>query len=389
MVIPAYTKELAWGPMVVVRNIIKHLKKRGWDFTIYAANLFSPSKPANLPSFERFGGTLIKRYKVYLSIGSYHLTPSLLKDLLKDDFNLIHAHGSRSFQFHLAALTSKFTKKALILTAQGTLEAYLNIKDPWLRILHKISNIPLSYALKQARMVTALSDLEAKQYMYLFGVPKQKIAVIPNGIDESVYKNIQPPKCLFKAKYNLNDSDRIILYVGRLSHAKGIDFLIKSFAYFVKKYQNKSTKLVLAGPDDGYYEEAKALAKLLKIEDRIKFTGYLTEFEKLCAFVDSDIIVYPERFNVTLIAPLEALAFGKPVIISKENYLSQLFTAEDIGFTVSYGNVAAMSTLFEKILSEPDIVNKGKKARNFILKYFSWQEIALRYEEVYFRALTG
>jgi glycosyltransferase involved in cell wall biosynthesis len=386
MVAPVYTTESSWGPITVIKNIVRILKDRGYDFAIYAVNASSPNKLANLPIQEYADGIPVKRYKAMFGIASYQVTPSMFRDLMRDDYDIIHAHCARSFQLDLAALVSVLRGKPLIISAHGTLANYMGVENmnQSLRYLHRVHNIVLRFSLNKAKVVTALSGLETKQYIQLFGVSPSKIVTIPNGVDRSLYEKL-PPEGSFRKKYNIS-RDKIILYVGRISKVKGIDFLIESFSHLVNETKCPNAVLVVAGPDDGYMHEAKLLSHSFGIGDKVIFPGFLTEHEKVCAYVDSTIVVYPESFNVTLIAPLEASASGKPIVLSNGNYLSKTAYREGFGFSVKYGDFTGLAKLLQEIISEEDLAGvMGNKGRQFVLKNLDWKAIAGDYEKLYRR----
>jgi glycosyltransferase involved in cell wall biosynthesis len=388
MVTPVYTAESSWGPVTVIKNIVRSLRNVGYNFAIYAGNAASPNKPANLPAREYIDGALVKRYKTIFGIGSYRFAPQMLVDLLRDDFDIIHAHCARSFELDLAAYISMFRNKPLIISAHGTLANYLGMRDisQRLRILHKIHNIVLRFSLNQAKIVTALSELEARQYAQLFRVPSKRIATVPNGVDLSLYLEL-PSEGVFRAKYRIEDDKKIILYVGRINKVKGIDFLIRSFSYLTNETNYDKAVLVIAGPDDGYLHEAELLSRSLGIEDKVVFTGFLSEHDKVCAYVDSTVVVHPESFNVILIAPLEAAVSGKPIILSSGNYLSEIAEREGFGFSVQFGNVTDMVALLLRVLRADDLVKvMGGKGREFVLRNLSWSNIMNVYKEIYRKA---
>jgi glycosyltransferase involved in cell wall biosynthesis len=276
--------------------------------------------------------------------------------------------------------------KPLIISAHGTLANFLGIRNmsQSLRYLHRVHNIVLRLSLNRAKLVTALSRLEAKQYMQMFGVSPNKIVLIPNGVNRSLYEKL-PSEGSFRKQYNIS-KDKIVLYVGRISKVKGIDFLIESFSRLVNEMRYPRALLVVAGPDDGYLHEAKILSHSLGIGDKVIFTGFLTEYEKVCAYVDSTVVVHPESFNVTLIAPLEASASGKPIVLSSGNYLSKTAYREGFGFSVEYGDVTGLANILQEVISQGDLAEAmGNKGRQFVLKNLEWQAIVENYEKLYRR----
>lgn len=126
------------------------------------------------------------------------------------------------------------------------------------------------------------------QYKQL-GVSENKIVVISNGIDIESFKNL-PEHRQFKKKYHIREK-YIILFLGRVHKIKGIDFLIKSFSKLVKEIDDVA--LVIAGPDDGYGRKAKTLTKNLGLHDKVRFTGRINGKDKLSAYVDADVLIYP------------------------------------------------------------------------------------------------
>ncbi|MCJ7635640.1 glycosyltransferase family 4 protein [Candidatus Bathyarchaeota archaeon] len=385
MVAPVYTKESTWGVVTVIKKIVAYLKSKEYIFSVYAVNAASSNKLANLPIQECIDGASIKRYKPLLGISSYQITPLMFLDLLRDDFDIIHAHDARSFQLNLAAFISVLRNKPLVISAHGSLADYLYLDNmsPKLRSLHRVHNILLKFSLCRANIVMALSELEAEQYLKLFGVQSKKIITLPNGIDLSLYENL-PPEGAFKKKFGIASHIKIILYVGRVNKIKGIEFLINSFSYLVKNFKSERALLVIAGPDDGYLEEANDLCNSLEISDKILFTGFLEEQDKLCAYVDATVVVHPESYNVILIAPLEAAATGKPIILSSGNYLSKIARREGFGLSTKYGDIVSMASLLHKVINDFHFAEvMGTRGREFVLKNWNWSKITAVYDKVY------
>ena len=70
--------------------------------------------------------------------------------------------------------------------------------------------------------------MKSGQYIEM-GVSKNKIEIIPNGINLSDYQNL-PEKGEFRKKYGIKNDEKIILYLGRINRIKGIDMLIEAFS---------------------------------------------------------------------------------------------------------------------------------------------------------------
>jgi glycosyltransferase involved in cell wall biosynthesis len=310
-------------------------------------------------------------------------TPSIINGLRNlDDFDVIHIHDARSFQGICTYLWDKIKQVPYVFQPHGSF--LLQTPEPCnLRTLKLfLDKLVSSKIVKNASKIIALSDFEAEQYKRM-GVPEEKIATIPNGIDLSEYAEL-PPKGLFKKKFKIGDDRKIILYLGRIHTIKGIDILIRAYAHLKNKVKCKDAVLVIAGPDDGYLSEAKSLVDSLKLNGKVLFTGLLSEIDKIRAYVDSDIVVNVEPLNVYGLVPLEAAACSTPVIVSKTNAISEVVVAGGFGYSVKYGSITSLASMLYRVLIDEKLAeNLGKNGRRYVLDNLGWDKIVEKYEKVY------
>lgn len=381
-IIPAYIPALSFGgPVSVLRDLVRILRIRGYESTIYTTNAISTKRFTSQLSQEYIEGILVKRYRVLFKIAGYWVTPLMFKDLMKDDIDIIHVHCARSFQLDLASLVSKLRGKPLIITAHGALKAYREIGFK-IKFLHNLQNIILKFTLRHANKLTALSQIEAEQYRYM-GVLGEKIDIIPNGIDLSEYNDL-PSKGEFKKNFNIPKDKKIILYVGRIHRAKGIDFLLKSFAYLMNTMNSKDILLVVIGPDDGYLNEVKSLSASLGVSNSVLFTGLISNKDKIGAYVDSSICCYLNPNEPFGIVSLEAAISKIPIVVSEGTPMSEIVKRGGFGFSITYGDVLSLVKIMETVLKDEKLVNKmGKCGREYIFENFGWDTIIDKYEMLY------
>ncbi len=172
--------------------------------------------------------------------------------------------------------------------------------------------------LDKAEKVIALTEDEVVEYSKM-GVPRDKIVIIPNGIDLTLY-NCLPSKGAFKSKYGIPQEEKIVLFLGRVHKIKGIDLLIEAFSTLFTEMPNVT--LVIVGPDDGYLEELQKQIMQLDIAEKIVFTGPIYGEEKLSAYVDADVYVLPSLYESFPNTVLEAWACGTPVIVTESCAIS-------------------------------------------------------------------
>jgi glycosyltransferase involved in cell wall biosynthesis len=307
-VIPVFSA-LFGGPVTVVRSICKELSKRH-EVTVYTTAAVDKRRDfKEFPVEDESEGYRIVYFPRILKLCGFNISPAMGKTLRESisKYDVVHLHSWRQFQDITVHRYAKKCNVPYILQVHGSLP---RIGD-WRR-LKWIYDVFFGHRLlRDASKVIALSNAEAEQYKAM-GVPEWKIAIIPNGIDLSEYAEL-PPKGSFKRRFNIPEDKKIILYLGRIHKTKGIDLLIKAYAYLINKMKCKHALLVIAGPDDGYLDDAKALANSLGIYTSVIFTGFISDEDKLKALVDAEVFVTPSFYGFPLTF-LEACAVGTPIV---------------------------------------------------------------------------
>ena len=378
-IIPVFSA-LFGGPVRVVRFISKELAKRH-EVTVYTTSALDHRRDFKHSTFEdKLGGYRVVYFPRAFRFTGFNVSPSMAR-ALKDtivEYDVVHLHSWRHFQ---DVITHHYAKKynvPYVLQVHGSL--------PWISAKQKLKliyDVSFGYRLlRDASKVIALSRVEAEQYRSR-GVPEEKIAIIPNGIDLSEYANL-PPRGAFKKKFGIPEDKKVILYLGRIHRTKGIDLLVEAYAYLRKEMSYKDAVLVIAGPDDGYLSKIKSLAQSLGVSISILFTGLLSEKDKIRAYGDSSVVVNVEPLNVYGLVPLEAAACSTPVIVSKTNAISEVVLNGKFGFSVEYGDVTTFASMLYRVLTDEKLAeNLGKNGREYVLNNLGWNKIVEKYEQVY------
>ena len=376
---PAYT---FGGPVKVVYQISRELVKRGHEVVVYTTDAKDFNSRINFSSvvegikvyrFKNLSLTLVKKLKLFI-------TPQLASSARREvkEFDIIHLHEYRTFQNVIVYHYARKYGVPYVLQAHGSLPRIVS----WKR-LKWVYDVLFGYRLlRDAAKVIALSKVEAEQYKRM-GVPEEKIAIIPNGIDLSEYA-VLPPKGSFKKKFGIPEDKKIILYLGRIHKIKGIDFLVKAYAYLVNEIKYKDVILVIAGPDDGYLKEIKSLACNLGVLNSIIFTGILSEKDKIAAYTDSSIVTYLGPYEPYGLVSLEAAACRTPVVVSRGTPMSEIVNKGKFGISVKYGDIPSLSSKLFMLLSDDKLSrNLGRNGRKYIFNNFNWNKIIEKYEQLY------
>ena len=373
-VIPTFS--VSGGSQSVLFNVSKELVRRGHDVVVYTSdmkNLYSRVKSDSevakgirfvyfrniSPSFSRLTRLVI--------------TPRMINSLGEkiQSFDIVHLHQTRGFQHIAVHYYAKKRSIPYILQAHGCLPR------TWFKRREWIYDVLFGYKiLKDATKVIALSKVELEQYKET-GISDDKIRIIPNGIDLLEYNNL-PSKGSFRRKYNIREDEKIVLYLGRLHSSKGIDLLIKSFSAVHKRLAE--TRLVLAGPDDGYLNEIKNMINHLNIVDETVITGFLSNEDKLSALVDADVFVTP-KFSGFPVTFLESCVVGTPIITTTLG--DPLDRIDDNGIVVRVPPVALTEAIYGMLKDKGKAEETGLKARQFVKENFTIEKIVDKLEKLY------
>lgn len=215
-----------------------------------------------------------------------------------------------------------------------------------------------------------------------YGIEKDKITVIPNGI---AVEDLQSRNKLgFRNKYGIG-TNPFILFLGRLNYIKGPDLLLLAFNNIKEK---KDYHLVFVGPDGGMLAELKNMVTKFNIEDRVHFIGYLGGEDKSDAYYACDFLVIPSRQEAMSIVVLEAGCTGKAVVITNQCGFDEV---ESIGGgLVVPATVEGLQTGIENILNNHDrLESMGCKFKEFVYREFLWNSVVNKYIELYNRILEG
>ena len=376
---------VADGITTVAYNVTRELAKRGHEVAVFTSDMLDLHNNSSLqPSHSVVNGVDVYYLKSIFRSKTFTATPSLISLFSENTrkYDVIHIHDCRSFQGIVAYVFAKLKKVPYVYQPHGSF----------------VSTLPESTGLKFARItidsligrkivmgastVIAISQAEAFAYRD-FGVPEERIKIVPNGIDTSKYFNL-PCEGGFKEHFKIAKDKKVVLYLGRIHSTKGLSFLIRAYAYLTNQLNYVDSVLVIAGPDDGFLSNAKRLANKLGIMESVLFTGSLSEKEKIQAYVDSDVVVNVEPRNAFGLVIIEAAACQKPVIVSEGNAISEVVHAGRFGFSVKYGRVGELAELLDKMLSDDaSMRSMGGLGRDFIFDNYGWDSVVDRLEKAY------
>jgi glycosyltransferase involved in cell wall biosynthesis len=191
---------------------------------------------------------------------------------------------------------------------------------------------------------------------------RQPVAVIPNGVDVPA------------AERQVNQGARTLLYLGRLHPEKGLDVLLMAWRTVAARFPDWQLRIVGPGTG-GYLAELTSLVSRLEIP-RVDFAGPRYKADKVAEYRSASLYVLAspsENFGMTV---AEALAAGTPAIVTKGAPWQRLESL-GAGWWVEFSVESLAGALEDALACTPDVLReKGDRARQWMVRDFSWSEIA-------------
>lgn len=362
------------GTVDIVYKLSKALAKRGHEVTICTGDY-----EIDYEYLSNVGDVGLKVYRSYFNRHGIYLTPGLLK-LDVRDYDVIHLHCYRSAQNIVLFQKALSHGTPYIIDAHGSTVPRPNTKKRWL--LAAYDWMYGQTIIDCAKLVIAETSVGFAEWERL-GVKRNKIRLQHPLLDTSEF-DVLPERGSFRRQYRLNNSP-IVLFLGRIHQAKGIDILLRAFRQFIR---DRGATLVIAGQDDGYKLALVRLAVELAIPDKVIFTGHINGTHKLAALVDADVLVQPSRNEAGARPSLEAIMCGTPVIVSGDTGAGAEIARFDGGLLFKSGDADELADAIREIINNPEEARaRTEKAKGYVEANLSLKNGIAGYEKLYREAV--
>jgi len=295
------------------------------------------------------------------------------KIIKKEKIRVIHAHWILP-QGLIGVFLKKLFKIPLIVTIHGS--DLFPLKSNLFRKLHR-------FVAANANFITVGSEATKNELRIRIG-SLGNVNVVPMGVDSKIFRKIKIKK---PKKYSKN---KILLFVGRLSDQKGLQYIIDAMPNIV--IEEPSAKLLIIG-EGPYKSELLKRINENKVNENVEFLGSLPSSEVAKYHNYADIFIFPSLSNKTGtealgLALMEAMSSGCAVVGANVGGIPSLIKNGYNGILVRqkdsmelYKSIAAL--LKNKKKAEA----MGKNAAAFIQKNYSWDKVSSRFIKIYENAL--
>lgn len=327
----------------------------------------------------------VYRFKAYPPgipyASAYGIIPPLIKKLIKSKPDIIHIQSYMLIHSDITSILSKIKKIPTILTVhtfgdtppRPHLGALMNF------YIHTLGKMNLKFADKIIVLVP-----DAVEYISQFGIAKDKIYIIPNGINYNRFLNM-PSSYEFKKDYKIDG--KMVLFVGGLSTRKGVQHLIRAMPKILRKQSDVT--LVIVGVDYGFLSYLEELSHELGVDNKVLFTGPVTNERLLEAYSACDVFVLPSEREGLPTVILEAMASGKPVVATNVGGISLVVEDNVTGFLVNYRDTNKLAMTITTILKDESLAKRlGGNGRK-LASHYDWGVISKKVEDLYLQVIEN
>jgi len=360
------------GTVDIVYRLSKALSARGHDITICTGD-------RELDTGYLYGltdaGVGLNVYHSYFNKHGIYLMLGLLGLDIRG-YDVIHLHCYRSLQNVILAQKATIYGIPYIIDAHGSTVPRTGSKKLLLDVFDLVFGRSL---IERAKFVIAETEIGVAEWEKL-GASRDKIRLQHPLLDTSEFA-VLPERGAFRQVYGLGDTP-IVLFLGRIHQAKGIETLID----VVDILRSKGTKIVLviAGSDDGYKDTLLEIVKARLVSWQVLFTGFISGQDKLSALVDADVLVQPSRNEAGARPSLEAIMCKTPVIVSRDTGAGREIAKFDGGLLFKSGDAKELAMAIQEIIGEPDKAKaRTERAKEYIEANLSLDKQIGEYEKLY------
>jgi len=312
---------------------------------------------------------------VYLMNVNMQKEAAALVNSLNGKIDVFHAHD---WLVATAGIGLKHVfRKPLLATMHSTEIGRRNgIHFDYEKMIHE-TEAWLTY---EAWKVICCSDYMISHVKWAFGLPQDKLIMVPNGVNADVYEKVRSEDLShFRSKFALQD-EKIVLFVGRLVYEKGVHILVNAVPKVLEK---TNAKFIIVG--NGYMKEQLSnIVKNMGFAHKVMFTGFVDDETLRKLQCCANVSAVPSLFEPFGIVALEAMAAKSPIVVSDIGGLSEIVEHDVTGVKVYPDNPNSLAWGITKVLTDEGYANWIKNnAYKKVLETYNWDKIAQRTKTVY------
>jgi glycogen synthase len=291
-------------------------------------------------------------------------------------FDLVHGHDwlVASACDHLARRFSAPLVTTIHATEHGRHQGWVD-KHPQ-SYIHGVE----AWITNRSDRVIACSYYMREQIADIFGVPDDRVSVIPNGIDpEDLQPQDEAELERLRAEFAAPD-EKLVLLIGRLVYEKGFQFALEAMPVLIER--QPGTRFLVAGSGT-HEEELRRQAQDLGLLEHGTFLGWIGDDVLHSLYPISDLCVVPSIYEPFGLVALEAMASGCPCIVADTGGLREVVPTDEVGLRFAARDPEALAEVAERVLADAELGGRLVAEAREHVRQFDWLDVAEQTAAVY------
>lgn len=231
---------------------------------------------------------------------------------------------------------------------------------------------------RRADMIIAPSEATKREAIQYLKISPDRIRVVYEAAREKMKPLLLADCAPVLEKHGIQRP--FLLYTGTIEPRKNLLKLIRAYHEILHTTEHRP-RLVLCGGRGWLDEEVFSLVAELKLQQMVKFTGYVDDADLPALYSACEVFVYPSLYEGFGLPPLEAMACGAPVVTSNTSSLPEV--VGDAGVMVDPHEPLELAHVLTNLLSDPVQRDHFRHAGYQRSKLFSWERAAHETQDIY------
>lgn len=252
--------------------------------------------------------------------------------------------------------------------------------NPWFSPHYYLSRLSMRWPIR----IVACSE-SVRQFVIRYqDVEDDRIVTIHDAIDPKRFFELASEREKVRNELEFQPDEVVIGVVARLDVQKGLSYLLEAFRLLCSRCESIRLIIVGSGPKE---KEFKSWVKEQNMEEKIVFTGFRRDYEKIIQAID--IFVLPSLWEGLPLVLLGAMAAGKAVVSTTVSGITEVVRDGVNGLLVPPANATALANRIENLIRDCPLRERlGTRAKEQMEKKFSAKVMAERYERLWDECLS-
>jgi len=276
-------------------------------------------------------------------------------------------------------LGAKLLGFRVVVTAHDVQSFVERLSVPWM----------VEKAYRLSDRVIAQSKISKRELMTVLRVPEAHIALIPHGNYIHLVAGM-PAQEEARTRLGLPNEAKVLLFFGQIKEVKGLDVLLQAMPRLIRKHPN--TILLVAGKvwKDDFRRYQKQIDTLGISDNSELHIRFIPDPEVANYYAAADVVVLPYRRIYQSGVLLMAMSYGKPVVVSDIEGMTEVVSDGINGYVFPAGDAHALADTLAEALSNPEGLRlAGERALSHMQEHHDWNEIGRMTAACYRAALES